>query len=313
MSEKSEEPSEDEESELAKLFKAFDEASDEGDVERSQQLSLQVWAAMAREMEAQPEPLCLAEWRKADECESASDWDGAEAAFKRAIAAEEAEGKLSWQGQRYLALFYSSLERDEEAMRSILKAAELARQAQVSLWITGVQQQEAALHLKRGDVETARSRLDEALEAASDEKHLKSVVVGLRLMKVECNLASGELDTAAKELDDLWPQVEPWRDAPMSAGFQNALAEWWRARALYWEAREQEEAAVEAWRQAVHYRRIIAQAPQLEGPYKFKRLALALRALGRALQRTGSPLAAHAFTESRSLLRSIGLPETAGE
>ena len=57
----------------------------------------------------------------------------------------------------------------------------------------------------------------------------------------------------------------------------------------------------------------MAQAPQLEGPYKLNNLAHVLHSLGRALQRAGDPLAAHAFAESQSLRRSVGLSEIAGD
>jgi len=66
--------------------------------------------------------------------------------------------------------------------------------------------------------------------------------------------------------------------------------------------------AVPAMREAVARRYIVSQLPQLEGPYRHNSLAVALRDLGRHQRAADDALADHAFRESASIRKSIGLP-----
>lgn len=274
-----------------------------------------MWQALVKQTENEPPSLCLREWKIAGQCEAAFDWAGAEAAYKRAIESEEVGSPLATRGQSHLAGFYSLVGRDEEAFGIARAMTQAARRSEGWMRPRELSQSlraEASWRLKRGEVAQARALAEESLRELEGQPHLEMLARRARLLRAECDIAGGDLEAASRDLDELWLQLEPWQNAGMFAGWQGTLALWWRARALYWEKAGQDEAEIEAWRQVVHFQRVLTQAPQLDGPYQLNGLAFAVRSLGRALERAGSPLAAHAFGESRSLRSSIGLPEIMG-
>ena len=98
----------------------------------------------------------------------------------------------------------------------------------------------------------------------------------------------------------------------MFAGVQSGLASWWEVTARIRTLQEDYLGAAAAYGIAVNFRRIVSQAPQLEGPYKFNSLAIALHRHALALLAANDVAGAtQAFKESRSIRERIGLPPIA--
>ena len=304
----SEEAESEDEPEWLQSFQEAQQAEEDGDMEQAAELSVQTFAQLMEEAAKKPPSRALRELKAADKCEARADWEGAEEAFKYAVTLEIEERGYAMLNPKYLARFYSFRDRKSEALATIHAATETARQHYKGRIILAMSLQDEIFYLMAaGEYEKARPLIDEGLHILESVPHDKIFRHNFRLYEAEYCLHNDDLAAAEAILNQMWSQIEAWQQAMFLAGFQSTLASWWKVRALCCQKRGQVSEEIEALRRVVHFRRVIAQAPQLEGPYKFNALAGALHKLGTALQQNGDALAAQVLAESASLRRGIGL------
>ena len=100
----------------------------------------------------------------------------------------------------------------------------------------------------------------------------------------------------------------------MMAGVQNTLAGWWETYAAYEQAKGNLDAAAKAYESVVAFRRNVAMAPQLSGPYARAGLARSLGRYSEALRYAGRDLEAEqARAEAETIWDGIRLPDGARE
>ena len=303
-----EEAESEDEPEWVQSFHDSQAAAESGDIKEAEALSLQTFVHIMEEAAKKPPAPHLSELKLAHECEANADWEGAEVAFKRAVALEIELHGYAVQTLKSLARFYHFRNREREALETVHAATEAARQmGRDGIFLATALQTEISYLFGAGENEKARPLLDEALQIVENDPYCKSLLHHFRFYEVSECVHSGNLDGAEALLNEMWPQVEQWQQAMFMMGHQSALASWWQLRALCCQKRGQVSEEIEALRRVVHFQHIIAQAPQLEGPYKFNALAGALHKLGAALQQNGDALALQVLAESASLRRDMGL------
>jgi hypothetical protein len=115
---------------------------------------------------------------------------------------------------------------------------------------------------------------------------------------------------AEQELSAAWPRLEPYQTSLMLAGPVAALALWWHLRARLQAAQQDHAGAVLASREAVAYRRRLAEMPHLEHPMAQRAsLADALTLHADILEGAGDVAGANAArTEASDIHAAIGLP-----
>jgi hypothetical protein len=246
---------------------------------------------------------------QAHQCEANHDWRGAEAAYLRAANAVTGQPMLLAYTYDGLAALYDLLERHDEARAAARSASEAARTGSApplaSLAILG----EASLHLKARDLDSAHRMIDEALALVGGEDLADLQRAQALVLRAACFLAAERVPEARLALAESWNLLAPHANVSGLAGRQNALAKWWAASAHSRTAEGDLPGAVQAWREAVSRRRLVALAPQVEGPYTWNSLAIALCDLGMALRAVGDEVGAgEALQESRSIRAAIGVP-----
>jgi len=299
---------EDKDMSLAKAsFEEFANAIKTGNVAEAEAATQKIWQHVAETLDAEPSPW-LEAMQDAHRCAAAFDWPAAEEAYTRAVRAGADQPGLECGAYRELSQFHRLFDREALALQTAHLATEAARRENIPSMLAMTLQVEAALHLHANDYTAAWKLIAEAFAALEEgpmhnlERALALLVRGAYLIEHE-RFPEAEADlTSARGL------MEPWSEAHYAGGWQGAFASWWSATARLRSKRGDKPGAAAAWREVVARRRINAELPQLEGPYKHNSLAIALRDLGRALQDLDAPLAEEAFAESRSLRRGIGLP-----
>lgn len=287
------------------LFQNYADAVESENIEEQERAVLEVWQKMS-EIDDEPSPWLIA-MTEAHECEAAFDWEGAEAAYKRAVTAEENTG-LQSKAYESLASLYYLLDRDELALKADQEANRLALLDPISVLAVFAFISEAGCFLRNDDFAGAEQALNEAFARIEEGPmhHLLRAYALIQRAKYFIKLK--DFEAAKRDLSIAWPLIEPHADFFYAAGWQNAIGSWWAATAQMREREDQDWEAMKAHKEVVARRRIIAQLPQLEGPYKHNSLAVALRDFGLSLRAVDNALAADAFKESRMIRRSIGLP-----
>lgn len=308
---KPEEPQDENEPELdddmSELLSAFAAASESDDPKAQEEAALKAFEKIM-EMDHEPSPWLIA-MGKAHEREAVADWEGAEKAYKAAIATEPDKPSSQAMVWEKLSSLYSMTGRDDMAFEAAQIATSLERSAPHPMLLHIRLAHEAAFYLKWGDWQKALELVEEALAWADEE--IKNSIYQAQLLptRARCLILKGDLDAARADLHALWKLVDPHDEGYFFAGWQGAFANYWQATAQLCVSQGDLEGVAKAHREVVYRRRIIAELPQLEGPYKHNSLARALHDLAQALQNVGDPEADELFEESRSLRRSIGLDE----
>lgn len=293
--------------EAAVLFEAYADAVNKEDVEEQEAATLKILQHMAEMKDDESSPWLQA-MGEAHQCEAAFDWAGAEEAYKRAIQATADQPGLQSSAYGQLSALYNLLDLDALALEAAETATRVARQDIIPSIFSFRLQAEAHLHLKAQDFGRTWTTINETF-AMLEDGPMSNLARGHTLvLRADCFIQEGHLSKAEADLTVAWKLLEPHSQTFFAAGWQSGLAMWWAATARLRAQHNDLSAAVSAWREVVARRRIIAQLPQLEGPYKHNSLAVALRNLGRALRQVGDNLAAQSFKESRSIRRAIGLP-----
>jgi hypothetical protein len=289
------------------LFEAYADAVNQGDVEEQESATLKIWQHLAERKDDEPSPWLQA-MGDAHQCEAAFDWVGAEEAYKRAIQATADQPTIQSGAYSQLSALYNLVNLDSLALEAAQSATQVARRDTIPSLLSLRLQAEAKFYLKAKDFQRTRTTLNEAL-AVIDEGPIHNLERAYALiLHADCSTEEGDLTKAEADLASAWKLLEPHSQTFFAAGWQSGLAAWWATVARLRTQQNDGSAAVTAWREAVARRRIIAQLPQLEGPYKHNSLSVALLDLGRSLRQAGDRLAAESFQESCSIRRFIGLP-----
>jgi hypothetical protein len=236
------------------------------------------------------------------------DWVGAEKAYKKASASTNNLFSKSMTNNSLCAL-YGLLGRDNEALGAARESTKLARQDGSSVWTSSALGVEASLCLRANNLETASTLIEEIFRSIGggpmdDLSRARALVLRANYYQKRSDMPKAEADLATA-----WKILQPHDEVRVLAGWHVALAAWWATTARVRAKQSDLAGAVAAWREAVNRYRRVAEARQIEGPYKFNSVAVALNDLGQALQAAGETEGAEqAFRESRSLRRAIGVP-----
>jgi tetratricopeptide (TPR) repeat protein len=293
--------------EMSELLADFEAASDANDPKAQEEAALRAFEKIM-ERDHEPSPWLIA-MTAAHEREAVADWEGAEKAYKVALETEPHKPSSQAMVWEKLSSLYSMTGRDDMAFEATQTATRLERSAAHPMLLHLRLAHEAAFYLKWGDWQKALELIEEGLAWADEE--IKNSIYHAQLLptRARCLVLKGDLDAAQADLDTVWKLVEPHDEGYIFAGWQGALANYWNVTAQLRASRGDLPGVVEAHREVVYRRRIIAELPQLEGPYKHNALGRALYDLAQALHNVGDPEADELFEESRSLRRSIGLDE----
>ena len=288
-------------------FEEYANAIKTGNVAEAEAAIQKIWQHVAETQDEEPSPW-LEAMHDAHRCAAAFDWPAAEEAYARAARATADQPGLQCGAYRELSQFHRLFDREALALQTAHLATEAARRQNIPSMMAVALQVEAALQLNAKDYPAAWKLIAETF-AALEEGPMHNLPRSLALLVRGAYLIEHErFPEAEADLTSAWGLMEPWSEAHYAGGWQGAFAGWWSATARLRSKRGDKPGAAAAWREAVARRRIIAELPQLEGPYKHNSLAVALRDLGKALQDLDAPLAEESFAESRSLRGVIGLP-----
>jgi tetratricopeptide (TPR) repeat protein len=292
------------------LLQAWEAAKERGDEAEAEAIGLQFIALAVEEgSHTQSESLRLT--LQAREHEENAEWDQAEACFRTVLALPETQASNSQQFKTHsdLSSLYSLLGREERAMEEVRASLAAARREDMRPLLTMALSAMAGELLLKKDAEAALEAAEEALKLCGTKAVYTSSRAGALVLRARCALALGNLKTAETDLAAAWKLIEASQGAGFFAGNNGIFASWWAARSTLHVKRNEPQAAAEALAKAVEFRRMVSQAPQLAGPYKFNALAVTLYRYGTALlavEDAGGAVAAYA--ESVALRAKIGLP-----
>jgi hypothetical protein len=242
-------------------------------------------------------------------CEVALDWPGAEQAYKRAVQVTTREPMLQYKACSQLSALYGLLDRKAEALTMAQVASSSARDSNMPPLLSIALQAEAELWLGAGNSSEAWRAINEALKVVEEGPTQNLERARALIVRGSCFRQEGDWPCVRADLAAAWSLLEAKSPMSYGPGWQAGLAKWWAVTASLRSVEGDLSGALLAWHETVAQRRLIARAPQLEGPYKWNALATALRDLTLALRVVGDePAAAEAFRESCSIRRGIGLP-----
>lgn len=300
----------DEEKKIAEAGAVFEEyfsAQEKGDMEEQKAISEKIWQFVADHQADEPSPWlqCMDE---ANRCASVFDWAGMKAAYLRSL--EAVADKPGFQSNTYncLRAFHLMFDRKLPALQAARAASEAARQTRLFPLLVPQLQSEAHMVFDSGDFQRAWNIVSETFDLIEAGHRYGLLRAKSMVLRAEYFIATGDLLKAEADLTATWEILQPQSEAHFAAGWQFALASWWATMATLRTKQGDSQALATAWRESVARRRIVAAASQLEGPYKYNALAIALHHWGKAIQAGYDGLAATAFAESDSIRQSIGLP-----
>jgi tetratricopeptide (TPR) repeat protein len=287
------------------VLRAYAEAANSKDVKAQEAAMLQVMEFMAQ-VETEPSPWLIA-MTQANECEAAFDWIGAEAAYRRAITAED-KPMLAARGHAKLSSLFHLLGRKELAKAAALAATEAARLEPMAPVMWQHLLKGARYHMQDKDYERASLALDEAFSFIEEKPGDNLMWAHTLITRADLNFQQGkDADSIENDMARAWEILEPYDETYFTAGWQSGLSSWWGLTARLRESKDDWHGVVLARQEEVYRERIIESLPQLSGPYARNALAVSLRDLARALRESGEEGAEEAFAESCELRRSIGL------
>ena len=242
-------------------------------------------------------------------CEDVADWAGARNAYERAAKVMAQQPMLQSRAYSALCALYSALDLDDLAFQAAQKATQAARRdEEIPFFLPSCLLNEAEFHASTGDLPRAWENLRESLQLIEAHPLHELQQIHALILRAKIHLCEGDFAQASADLESVWQPLQPASDSFFMAGYQNALAKWWAVQAQLRAAQNDKTGAIEAWRQSVHRRRIIAQVPHIEGVSKHVALATTLERLAQSLRDAGDDLAQKSFAESHSIRRAIGLP-----
>ncbi|RYI33900.1 MAG: hypothetical protein EON48_02435 [Acetobacteraceae bacterium] len=192
------------------------------DEELSEEEMAEMLQAIEDAANAPPSPWLIA-MGEAHECEAAFDWSGAEAAYRRAIAAEADRPSIQAKTYQDLAKLFSLIGLDEQDFEATKTATQLARQGNMPIMLPLHLRDEAVCYLDAGDLDRAEALLEEA-RGDTRLKVSHAYVLGTI---ARCRIARGDLEAAQLALDEIWQIIEPHSEFEIAAGWQGNFAAWW--------------------------------------------------------------------------------------
>ena len=289
------------------IFEELGKAFQTGNVSEAEAATRAIWQHLAENQPAEPSPW-LEAMGEAHRSEAIFDWPAAEQAYTRAVNAAAEQPGLQSSAYRELSQFHQLFSRQALAASTAHLATEAARRQNVNSMVAIALRNEASLQLKSKNYPAAWNLITEAFSVLEEGPMHNLPRAFALLVRADYLIERARLSEAEADLANAWDFLKPWSEAHFAGGWQSCFALWWSAKARLQSQRGDASGAEAAWREAVTRRRIIAELPQLEGPYKHNFLAIVLGDLGRALEATSDPLAGETFAESRSIRAAIGLP-----
>jgi hypothetical protein len=294
--------------EFMRLLEELNDARERGDVEEEELLGLQCLAIASKHAEEDQSPWLRAVTH-AHSLEGAKEWDLVELAYRDAVAAAKTEGLsgLIAKAHSDLSSHYARFGRDEEALREARSSVEAAR-GDVPIIMAMSLELLAGRYLAMGRVEEASQTVQELLDSIGAETMYDFQRARGRILRARCRIEIRDAASAREDLDAAWPILEPHAAPSIMAGYQSALAGWWEVDAMVRTLLGDGAGAARSMQKSVEYRRMVAMAPQLEGPGKHTSLAKSLRKLAVALRAIGDVEAADkAMSESDAILEAVGI------
>ncbi len=291
------------------LLLAYQEAMEHGDIEKAEAIGVQCLLFAGEQAEKEPsEDLRLKE--AAHDFEARADWQQAEASYRKALELAQAQQNDAFIYKAYddLGQLYGMLGRHDEALEAAKTALEAARRADSVPLLNMALVSMAGWLLGSGDTDAALAAAQEMLAITPIDKMHDSQRARALVLRARCLVKMKDLAAAEADLDTSWRILAPQSGARTFAGIQSSLANWWATTASVRSLQRDFRGATEAMRQAVEFRRRVAQQPQLAGPYKYNSLAQMLHRYSLALLAVNNVEAAQqAAAESRAIRQSIGL------
>lgn len=295
--------------ELEKLVQDFRAAQERGDFQLAEGVAIQSLMLAAADAQRNPSER-LQGVLEAHEHAAAARWDQAEAAYRQALAAAEAEGKeaLICESHRQLCGFYATQGQVDRALEEAQAAWAAARKSDLPALRLMALEALFRCQLRKGDLASAAATAEEAVRVSSTERAFDHPRAAALLMRARLRVERDELAPAEQDLDAAWRILAPPAKATFLGGIQNQLANWWEITAQIKTRSKDFPAAAEALGKAVEFRRTVSRLPQVDGPYKHHWLAVSLQKYGVALLAAGDVKAAtEAFDESRKIQERTGI------
>jgi tetratricopeptide (TPR) repeat protein len=276
----------------------------------SQSLALQFLAFVSANADEKPSAELEAK-AEAHRREAVAEWLRAEAAYRRSLALAGGNPAMVYKAHDELSSLYELLGRDADALAEAHLAANTARVTRMEPILAMAAEGLARCCIRAGDLACADAAVQEMLNASAGDRRFNLQRARALILRARCAVERGDLVTAAADIDAALSILSPQDGSGMMAGVQSAFANAWETRADLLTRRGDAQAAAMA--EAVERRRIVAQALQLEGPYKHNALAMCLARYGFTLMAAGDvegAKAAHA--ESAAIRARIGLAQLRG-
>jgi tetratricopeptide (TPR) repeat protein len=293
-----------------KLLRSFQKATQRGDIEAEEAIGLQALALASEEMSKEPSA-DLRLKMEAHEHEFRGEWEDAEKAYQQCIdlAKSENNSMALYKAHEDLAGLYGLLDEREKQWEQTSFALRAARDSDMSILMSMALQSTGTSQLEQGNIDAALLSADEVIQLST--KTFKDDLGAARghILRAACFAKQGKRAEAESELNEAWPTIAPRSQATTLAGYQSALASWWRTTAqIQLDAGDTQE-AVAAMRKSVDFARNIAMALQLEGPYKFNQLAKSLHRYAKFLRDSNDAAGAQqAAEESVAIRQALKLP-----
>jgi tetratricopeptide (TPR) repeat protein len=272
-------------------------------------------AFMLASMEAMNRPTPSLELAlKAQDCENAGEWEGAESAHRARLALEEKTGNngLITKPNLDLSLLFQLLGKRENAWTFAQAATASARRAGISILTAMALDNEAGCALDRGEAGRAMESVEEALRILEPDKITVQSRARALTMRARCHVAAGRLPEAEADLKSAWELIEAPAPLRFAAGPVMLRARWWETKAGLLERKGELAEAVTAQRRGVEERRLGAERTLSGSLHPKAVIAKSLETLSVLLQRAGEEKAAtEARDEAMSIWSEIHVPRKA--
>ena len=250
-------------------------------------------------------------WARADELAKAGVWIGAEAKLREVLALPNLESHIEYRTHADLSAMLMLLHRDEEAMEHSRAAIEAVRRSNMDLDLMDAMalRGHARRMLRLGSLDEAMEAIEEATPLLNDESVLDHLRAGFLLLRAACCERQGNLDEADDLLAAARRLLAPMSDDPCYAGMMGTKIESWQVTARLCTARGDHGGAVEAGRQALVRRRLVARMEHVDTVWALVEVAESLDHLSTALATAGANDKSRAtLAECHKIRRRLNLP-----
>jgi tetratricopeptide (TPR) repeat protein len=287
-------------------------ATNEGRDDDAAGLMLEMLRLASEQAEANPSPSIV--WQTmAHECEERGNWEGAEEAYRNAVAAsrQEANPACAVKPLLDLAGLYRMLGRKEEALAQVEEARILADQSGIPSLVLMVLEAKLTLPLDSHGLTAIRESAKECFNNTMPERIGDPSRARSLLVQALCAERLGELGGPERLISVANSLMEGIAGNNFMTGLHSYHAGVAELMARIRAGQGEIETAIQALNEAVSRRRTIDEQPHVHGPRTRFRLAEALFRLadclekgGRAAQAGSTRAEADAIVESLKLLPS---------